>query len=153
MKRNFLLVFFCLFVLGTSVASWANNYDGFEIGDATTVAEAVEEIVDTLVDQNFEITAVIDHAANAKAVGLELPPTQVILFRKIFFDVSLIRRSQTAAIDLPLKILVFEEAGEVVIAYNDPFFIAQRAGIQGLDTLLGNIANALNNFAEQGAEP
>ena len=84
MKRNVLLLLSYLFVLGTSVTSWPDNYDGFEIGDATTVAEAVEEIVETLVDQNFEITAVIDHAANAESVGLELSPTQVTLFRKLF---------------------------------------------------------------------
>ena len=72
MKRNFLLLLSCFFVLGTSVDSWADQYGGFDINEADSVAEAVEEIEETLEDQNFEITAVIDHAANAKSVGLDL---------------------------------------------------------------------------------
>ena len=275
MKRKIFLLLPCLFILSISSSSWADHFDGFDISDATSVDEAVAEIKETLLDQNFEITAVINHGQNAANVGLELRPTQVVMFRKLFFDATLIRRRQTAAIDIPLKILVYEDEfeniklkyndagyladrheirirdfvlhrldvrmdqfglndkgiimvpsnqsvadtvvklrtvltdagffipiqidfheeirrlrdttllifgnpnvgtqlmqnrqeigldlpqkylifendGQVNIAYNDPHFIAQRAGIQGLETLLDNIANALNNFANQGANP
>ena len=81
MKRNYILLISILFVLGTSVGSWADHYGGFDISDAETVHDAVTEIEEALMDQNFEITAVIDHAQNAASVGLDLPPTQVVLFR------------------------------------------------------------------------
>ena len=147
MKRNFLLLLSCLLVLSISVASQADNYDGFDISGANTVDEAIEKIENILMDQNFEITAVIDHEANAESVGLELRPTQVILFRKLFFDVSLIRRSQTAALDLPLKMLVFEDDdGNIKIKFNDVGYLVDRHEIRFRDFILRRLDARMDQF-------
>jgi uncharacterized protein (DUF302 family) len=274
MKRKILFILAWFLLPGILFASYADHSPGFNISDASSVDDAVAQIKAALVKQDYEITAVINHAQNADNIGQILRPTQVIMFRKRFFDGRLILRRQSTAIDLPLKILVYEDAvgniklksndvgylidrheinihelvlylldltmdqfgkndkgiimvpsnqsvkdtvnklksvltdagffipieitfndeirrlrdttllvfgnpaigtqlmqnrqeigldlpqkflifedreGQVKIAYNDPQFIAQRAGIQGLEMLLANIANALNNFARQGS--
>ena len=147
MKRTFILLISILFVLSTSVGSWADHYGGFDIRDAETVEDAVAEIKDILMDQNFEITAVIDHARNADIVGLELPPTQVVLFRKLFFDWSLIRRNQMTGIDLPLKILVFEdEAGNIKLKSNDVGYLVDRHELRIRDFVLRRLDARMDQF-------
>lgn len=66
----------------------------------------------------------------------------------------MMQQQRSIAIDLPQKMLVWEDRhGKVFISYNDPFFIADRHDLQGLDTLLQNISNALSGFATAGATP
>ena len=62
------------------------------------------------------------------------------------------QNSQEIALDLPQKFLVSQAGSDepVLIRYNDPLFIGKRHNIQGQDMLLGNIANALQAFAETG---
>ena len=72
----------------------------------------------------------IDHAAGAASVGLPLRPTEVVLFGNPKGGTALMQDRQTAGIDLPLKILIWEdEAGKTQLGYNDPRWIAQRHGL------------------------
>ena len=71
------------------------------IGQADLVDEAVALISAQLKNEGFEIVGVINHAAAAASVGLELLPTQVILFSRTSLDAALIRRSGTMGMDLP----------------------------------------------------
>ena len=124
--------------------------DGFRIKDAGSVAEAVEQIRSTLEDQGFEIIATIDHSAAATSVDLELRPTTVILATHPFFELSLIRRSQTTAIDLPFKFLVFEdESGEIQLEINDDGFLVDRHQIRQRDRHLRLLDLFLNQFGRQ----
>ena len=80
--------------------------DGFVIQKGENVSQTVDRITSTLEEQGFTIIRTIDHATNAKNVGLTLRPTQLILFTDPKIDAKLIHRSQTSAIDVPLKLLV-----------------------------------------------
>src|SRR5437764_5728689 len=68
----------------------------------------------------------IDHAANAKAAGLALGPTELLIFGRPDASTPLMHRQRTAGLDLPLKILVWRENGAVWITYNDIGYIALR---------------------------
>lgn len=94
----------------------------------------------------------IDHAANAKAAQISLPPTQLILFGNPRVGTPLMQDEQQIGIDLPLKFLVWaSHDGRVLITYNDPAFLAKRHDIQGLEDVLAGIANTLKNLANAGA--
>lgn len=83
---------------------------------------------------------------------MELPPTQLILIRDHRLEKKLLHRSQTVAIDLPQKILVWEDSkGQVHISYNDPLFLGKRHGLQGLDIMLSTIAQRLDGLANETA--
>jgi len=123
--------------------------DSFQISDATSVSEAVSEVSSTLEHQGFEVITVINHAAAAASVGLTLPDTQVILFRDIRTDVKLIKRSQTTAIDLQLKILVWNDNGSIRYKYNDSGYLADRHSIPFRDKRLSNIYHTLKQFGDQ----
>ena len=63
----------------------------------------------------------IDHAAGASAVGLELRPTDLLIFGAAKVGTPLMQSAQTIGIDLPLKALVWQDAqGAVHLTYNDP---------------------------------
>lgn len=100
----------------------------------------------------LSIVAEVDHAANAAAVNLDLRPTKLLIFGNPALGTRLLRSEQTIGIDLPQKMLVYEDAGgRVLIAYNDPFYLAERHGIEDRDTTLQQIASGLRELAAGAA--
>ncbi|CAN5774232.1 DUF302 domain-containing protein [soil metagenome] len=96
----------------------------------------------------LKIVAKIDHAANAKGIGHELRPTVLFIFGNPQMGTPLMSTSQTVALDLPQKMIVFEdEKGTTFVAYNDPEFIAQRHGIEKDHPAVKTAATGLANLA------
>jgi uncharacterized protein (DUF302 family) len=72
----------------------------------------------------------IDHAAGAASVGLPLRPTELLIFGSARGGAPLMELVQTTGIDLPLKVLVWQDASGVTwLSYNDPTWIAKRHGL------------------------
>lgn len=119
-----------------------------------TVEETVSRLETTMTERGLTIMATINHAANAEKVGLELRPTQLIIFGNPKLGTQLMQSSQTTAIDLPQKYLVWEdETGQVHLTYNDPQYLASRHGIGERDDVLTTITNALGGLAEAASTP
>jgi uncharacterized protein (DUF302 family) len=99
--------------------------------------------------RGMTIFARIDHAAGATAVGLSLPPTEVLIFGNAKGGTPLMQSVQTIGIDLPLKALVWRDAtGETWVSYNDPTWLAKRHGVSGAnDAVVGNMTAALQAMA------
>ncbi len=114
-----------------------------------SVSETVEKISRRLARQGFHEEIRIDHAAAAESVGLDLPPTQVLFFANDHFDTSLIRRRQTAALDLPLRFLVFEDEGSAIrIERNDVGFLIDRHELTIYDPKLWLLDGVLDQFGD-----
>lgn len=76
------------------------------------------------------IFARIDHGAAADKVGLELPPTVVVVFGNPRAGTPSMRKTPTLAIDLPLRMLIWQDdKGATSLAYNDPAWLFRRHGI------------------------
>jgi uncharacterized protein (DUF302 family) len=91
------------------------------------------------------IFARIDHAAGARAVGLSLQPTELIIFGNARGGTPLMQAGQTVGLDLPLKALVWEDGhGKTWLSYNEPGWIAQRHNIAGAEALVSMIAAGLS---------
>jgi uncharacterized protein (DUF302 family) len=151
MKRLQFILLTCLLgwtAIGT--AGGRNFHNNFSISDFATVSEAVDAIKATLENQGMEIVGVIDHAANAKTVNLELLPTQLILFRDRRLEKRLLRRSPTVGIDLPQKILVWEGPanGKIKLLYNAAGYLSDRHSIKSRDRLLSHLNKRLNQFGQ-----
>ena len=115
------------------------------------VDATVDAILDKIKDAGFNVVAVVNHAESAAKVDLELRPTQVIIFGNPKVGTKLMQTNQMAAIDLPQKILVWEdEDGDTNITLNDPQYLAERHGLSGLGELLTKVRGAMTNFAEGG---
>ena len=102
---------------------------------------------------NLTIMAELDHQTNAASVGKELRPTRLIVFGNPNLGTPLIQRSRTVAVDLPQKMLVWEdEVGTAHISYNDPKYLVKRHGITDNDEIINNISNALAGLSKAAAK-
>ena len=101
----------------------------------------------------LSVIAELDHSKNAASVDMELRPTRILMFGNPKLGTPLMQASQTTGLDLPQKMLVYEEGdGQVFIAYNDPEYLEERHDIEGQDEVLQKIAGALKNLAEGAAQ-
>ena len=99
------------------------------------------------------VVARIDHAAAAAAVGLALPPTEVLVFGNPRAGTPLMQAAQTIGVDLPLRALVWRDAsGMTFVGYNDPRWLARRHGAEvGNEPILKAMADFLAAIAEEAA--
>ncbi|MEL7068091.1 MAG: DUF302 domain-containing protein [Cyanobacteria bacterium J06581_3] len=128
-----------------------DRLDGLVIKEsAYSVEETEQRLVTLLEEKDINVFATIDHEQNAKTVDLDLRPTKVVLFGNPMLGTPLMQCEQSIAIDLPQKMLIWEdEAGEVSLAYTDPSYLSRRHELEGCgEEALETIAGALNNFSE-----
>ncbi len=119
-----------------------------KLKSAHSVNETADRLERTLLAKGMKVFQRIDHAAGAKAAGKSLRPTQLLIFGNPKVGTPLMLCSQSIAIDLPQKALIWEDAsGAVWLAYNDPAFLKLRHGTKGCDEVLGKVSKALGNFA------
>ncbi len=93
--------------------------------------ETMDRLVAAVTARGMAVLARIDHAAAAAHAGLELRPTEVLVFGNPRAGTPLMQAAQTIGIDLPLKALVWQDAaGETWLGYNDPAWLARRHGAE-----------------------
>ncbi len=114
-----------------------------------SVEETVTRLTEALTAKNIKLFAIIDHSGEAANAGLSMPATRVVLFGNPAGGTPLMLASPSAAIDLPLKLLVAEnDQKAVTITWNSPAYLGQRHGVP--EPLLANIA-AIANLARHAA--
>lgn len=92
-----------------------------------SVAESATRISAALLAKGISVFAVIDQSREAEKVGLALRPTQLIIFGDPKVGTALMNASPSLAIDLPLKALIWEDAGgKVQVSYNSPKYLQRR---------------------------
>ncbi|HXW71832.1 MAG TPA: DUF302 domain-containing protein [Methylocella sp.] len=97
------------------------------IRSARSVTDALAAVEAALSEKGLMIFARIDHAAGAAEAGMPLRPTILIIFGNPRAGTPLMQAKQTVGIDLPLKLLVWEdEEGAVWLTYNDPTWLVRR---------------------------
>ena len=97
------------------------------VSSAYPVSETLERLQAAIRAAGMTVFAVFDHAAGAKEAGLSLRPTTVVAFGNPAAGTKLMQMNQVAGLDLPLKILVWQdEANATRLTYNDPRWLAER---------------------------
>jgi uncharacterized protein (DUF302 family) len=109
----------------------------------------LQRLDDALASRGIKPMARIDHAAGAEEAGLNLAPMLLIVFGNPKVGTPLLQERPTIGIDLPLKLLVWEEGKAVRVGYNDPYWLAKRHGsfstpqiLEGMRKLLEFVAGA-----------
>ena len=94
--------------------------------------------------RGIKIFAIIDHAEEARAHDMQMPPTTVIIFGSARAGTPLMLKAPSLAVDLPLKLLVREEAGgAVTITYNTPAYLAARHGLSDAEVHVFQVIAAI----------
>ena len=115
--------------------------------------ETMDKLAAAVAAHGMAVLARIDHASAAVEAGLELRPTEVLVFGNPKAGTPLMQDVQTIGIDLPLKALVWQDArGATWLSYNEPHWLAVRhEDVKGHEATLGAMANALHAVAAEAA--
>lgn len=104
-----------------------------------SVPETVDRVLKQLSERGLTLFARIDHSAGAAAVGLEMPPTELLIFGSAKAGTPLMLAAPSLAIDLPLKALAWQDKnGKVRLSFNSAEYLKNRHNIP--NDLLKNIA-------------
>lgn len=114
------------------------------------VDQTVEKLKGILQSKGVTLFALVDHSGEAEKVGLKMPPTKLVIFGTPRAGTPLMLAAPSIAIDLPLKILVWEDArGKAWLSHNAPDYLRDRHGIS--QNLLQNI-EVVATLAAKAAE-
>jgi uncharacterized protein (DUF302 family) len=126
---------------GDGIISWPSRH---------SVPETIDRLEALLEAKGIKVFARVDHSREAAAAGLTMPPTQLLIFGNPKAGTPVMLAAPTAAIDLPLKALAWEDAqGKVWLGCNDPAYLARRFGLS--DEQVKSIAS-MGALIEQAAK-
>ncbi|MFM9842448.1 MAG: DUF302 domain-containing protein [Dongiaceae bacterium] len=121
---------------------------------AGSFAATVERLTSAIESRGAKVAAVVDHDAAARANGLALGPTTLVIFGNPNLGTPLMQSQRTAGLDLPLRVLVWEDADGVVrVAYWPPSRIAAAHGIADRGDVVVKMAGALHAITEEAIRP
>jgi uncharacterized protein (DUF302 family) len=123
------------------------------IESAHPFAATLERLQAQLRAKGVTVFAQFDHAAGAAEAGLALRPTTVVVFGNPAAGTRLMQESQLAGIDLPLRVLVWQDAdGQVRLSWNDTGWIAARHGLGAASApVVSAMAGMVEAVARQAA--
>ncbi len=151
MRSIFFIALFCLFFAPLSLAA-----DGVvTVKSAHDVKTTADRLEGALLKKGMTVFARVDHAAGAESVGLNLRPTELVIFGNPKVGTLLMQCQQSVAIDLPQKALIWQgEDGQVWLTYNDPRYLATRHGLNDCAAqVTKKIAAVLAKFSRAATVP
>jgi len=128
-------------IRGEGIVDVASNYG---------VDQTVEKLRGLLQMKGITLFALVDHSGEAEKAGMKMPTTRLLIFGSPKAGTPIMLAAPSVAIDLPLKILVWEDDRQKVwISYNSPEYLQKRHGFPS--ELLQNVAVVANLAAQAGA--
>jgi uncharacterized protein (DUF302 family) len=128
----------------------ANNKGIIDLPSNHSVEQTVDRLKNILQSKGVTLFALVDHSGEAERVGMKMLPTKLLIFGSPKAGTPLMLAAPSIAIDLPLKILVWEDAqGKTWVSYNSPRYLQERHDLP--PELLQNIA-VVETLATKAAE-
>lgn len=130
----------------------ANAADGLETVESRYDMETtIERLHGALEEAGMNVFTEVDHAAGAENAGMRLQPTHVVMFGNPEVGTRLMQCGRSAAIDLPMKALIWEDEDGVHVGYNSADYLAARHGLDTCDEVIQQVGKALARFAGHAA--
>jgi uncharacterized protein (DUF302 family) len=128
----------------------SNDRGLIDVPSNHSVDETVERLKGILQAKGITLFALVDHSGEAAKAGIKMRPTKLLIFGSPKAGTPLMLAAPRIAIDLPLKILIWEDAqGKVWVTYNSPVYLQERHGLPA--ELLPNIS-VIEALAKTAAE-
>lgn len=96
-----------------------------------SMADTVARLSAVVAARGMKVFAVIDHSGEAREVGLDLRDTKLVIFGSPEASTPVIQAAPLAALDLPLRVVVWEDGHQTRVSYPAPSAVARRYGLQG----------------------
>lgn len=147
--RSALALFVALGLLGPIAAPASAMGDLVVRESKLSVKDSIDALAKAVEAKGMKVIARVDHAAGAKAAGLEMRPTEVLIFGNPKAGTPLMQANPEIAIDLPLKMLAWQAAdGKVFVGYTAPDKLKARHGIKDRDEIFKGMAAALLGLSD-----
>lgn len=117
------------------------------------VASVVDRLTAGLRDRGVEVFATIDHAAGARAAGLDLPDEVLLVFGNPAVGTALMQADPRSGVDLPLRMLVWSQDGATRLAYQDPAVLADRYEVGSEQATLDRLRGLLEQLVAEAGRP
>jgi uncharacterized protein (DUF302 family) len=91
-----------------------------------SVEETIDRLTAVLAARGIKLFTIIDQSAEAEAVGLQLRDTRLVIFGSPNAGTPVMQAAPLAALDLPLKVVVWDDGNETQVSYTDPAELARR---------------------------
>jgi uncharacterized protein (DUF302 family) len=112
----------------------------------------MQKLIAAVAEKGLSVLARVDHAAAAAEAGMDLGPTDLLVFGNPKGGTPLMQANQTMGIDLPLKALVWQDRqGKTWLGYNDPGWLAARHGVEN-DKVLAAMRDMLAALAAEATQ-
>lgn len=140
-------------VMAAIMAVTAQAGEMIEKTSAYSVSETVDRLAGAVEGAGAKIFARVDHAAGAASVDAELRPTEMLMFGNPKLGTPAMQISQSAGLDLPLRVVVFEkEDGAVILAYHSPASLAKDHGIPEDAGVIARMTGALDKLTDKATQ-
>jgi uncharacterized protein (DUF302 family) len=121
-----------------------------DIPSQHSVDETVDKLKGILQEKGVTLFALVDHSGEAAKVGINMRPTKLLIFGSPKAGTPVMLAAPSSAIDLPLKILIWEDGGgKVWVTYTSPDYLRRRHNLP--ENLVPNIA-VIEKLAKGAAE-
>jgi uncharacterized protein (DUF302 family) len=110
-------------------AAWQEVSGVITKASPRTVADTVSRLVEMVEAKGVKVFAVIDHSGEAERVGLQLRDTKLVVFGSPKAGTPVMVAAPLVALDLPLKVLVWDDEGQTRVSYVAPSTLAARYGL------------------------
>jgi uncharacterized protein (DUF302 family) len=135
-------------LLIASVSAYAGDNGLITKKSKYSVTETIDRLEKVLKEKGITVALRWSHSDKAKNVGIDLRPTELLIFGNPKLGSNFFTSKQTSGIDLPMKVLAYkDEKGQVWLTYNDPQYIADRHGIKDRAKVVAKMTKALDNFS------
>lgn len=143
---------FLSILMFASIASAENGL--INVKSSRTVKETADRLESVLKEKGMTVFARIKHSDGAKKAGVDLRPTELVIFGNPKVGAPLMKCNQTVGIDLPQKALIWkDDTDQVWLTYNDPQYLSKRHGLSACAGIIAKVEKALGNFAKAATKP
>lgn len=116
------------------------------------VATTTDKLVQAIEGAGATLFAVVDHAAGARNVGLDMDPATLVIFGNPNLGTPLMKANPKAGLDLPIRVLIWRENGKTQLGALSPDTFKERYALEGVEGPLDKMNGALNTLMGKAAE-
>ena len=133
------------------MAASGNNANVLLTRSTSGYAETTKRLIEAITSRGLVVFARIDHAAAARAAGLELPAEEVVIFGNPRAGTPLMQIDPRIGLELPLRMLIWEDGDGTLLGYNDPRELAARYDVEPHLATLEMMSGVLAELAAEVA--
>ncbi|MEL6921946.1 MAG: DUF302 domain-containing protein [Pseudomonadota bacterium] len=119
---------------------------------ASNVETTVSKLVAAVEGVGATVFATVDHAVGAQSIDAELDDMTLVMFGNPRLGTPILQSAPRAGLDLPIRVLIWDDAGQTKIGYLDPAELKGRYSVEGADKSFEMMAGALMKLTDAAAQ-